>query len=281
MSQVQIRPLRSHEELRACERIQQAVWGSVGVSSELMKVTQKYGGIVLGAVENGKLLGFIYALLARRNGRLIHWSHLMAVRPGLRGRGLGFRMKLAHRKLALAQGITSICWTFDPLQSRNAALNVARLGASAEEYIEDCYGRFPSAIEKGLPSDRFVMNWHIATKAVERRLRFGPPPEPGTTGARINETALNSRGFLEIRRVSFELRRRRLLLEIPVNTDEMRSVSLPLARRWRFEARAIFQKYLAVGYRVRDFTPPSAASGGRCYYALIRGRKRSQGAMPD
>src|SRR5271169_2538717 len=123
-----IRQLKGQEEFRACERIQKAVWGSVGVSGELMSVTQKYGGAVLGSLVNGRVAGFIFAFLATRKGRLIHWSHLMAVESRFRDLGLGFRMKLAHRKLALGAGISSICWTYDPLQSRNAALNIGRLG---------------------------------------------------------------------------------------------------------------------------------------------------------
>src|SRR5574337_385465 len=159
MPQVEIRRLKTHEEYRQCERIQMAAWGNLGVGSEVLGVTEKYGGAVLGAIVNRKVVGFIYAFLARYHGRLVHWSHLMAVEARHRDQGLGFRMKLAHRRLALEQGIKSICWTYDPLQSRNATLNIFRLGARAEEYIPDCYGRFPSVIEKGLPSDRLVVDW--------------------------------------------------------------------------------------------------------------------------
>ena len=208
---LEIRTLKSHEEFRECERIQKIVWGGVGVSSELIAVTQKYGGAVVGSILDGRVVGFIYAFLARRHERLIHWSHLMAVEPKCRDRGLGFRMKLAHRKLALERGMESICWTFDPLQSRNAALNIARLGGRAEEYLPNCYGRFPSAIEKGLESDRFVVNWRIRTEAVERRLE-GKGPSGGVLTAilkaqRINETRLNAQGLLENRRVLLDTQR--------------------------------------------------------------------------
>ena len=96
MSRPQIRLLRSLEEFRACEHIQKAVWGNVGVSSELLAVTQKYGGVVLGAVVGGKVVGCLYAFLARCPEALIHWSHIMAVEPAHRDQGLGFRMKLAQ-----------------------------------------------------------------------------------------------------------------------------------------------------------------------------------------
>ncbi len=279
MALVRIRLLRSPDEFRQCERIQRNVWGTLGVSSEVLSVTQKYGGAVIGAFVGRALAGFIYAFLARRKGRLIQWSHMMAVEPEYRDRGLGFRMKLAHREFALQLGIKSICWTYDPLQSRNATLNIRRLGARAEEYIPNCYGNFPSQIEKGLPSDRLVVNWLLETARVRARLRQIKRRPRVPPAQRVNETTMNGDGFLENRHILFDLRDSRLLVEIPTNTDEMRSRSLPLARRWRFEARRIFQRYLAAGYRVEEFLPnpdrsrTGKASGGegqRCFYVLGR-----------
>ncbi len=272
MPRVEVRLLKTHEEFVECERIQKAVWGNLGVGSEVMTVAQKYGGAVVGAIVDRRIVGFIYAFLARRKGRLIHWSHMMAVEGGFRDRALGFRMKLAHRRLALRQRIQSICWTYDPLQSRNATLNIRRLGARVEDYIDDCYGHFPSSIERGLASDRFVVNWRIASPGVRSRLREGPPAPQKTSLPRANETRFDGRGFLENRRLSLNLGDPRLLVEIPANTDQMRARALPLARRWRSETRKIFEHYLARGYRVRDFIPPAPASDGRCFYVLRQAR---------
>jgi predicted GNAT superfamily acetyltransferase len=265
---VQIRLLKTFDEFRACEGIQKEVWGTLAVGSELMTVTQKYAGVVLGALAKNEVVGFIYAILARRHRRLIHWSHMMAVREAFRNSGLGLRMKLAHRKLALTQGIKSICWTFDPLQSRNATLNLARLAAEVEEYIPDCYGRFPSAIEKGLPSDRFVVNWHIASRHVEERLRHGMPPHPRESFPCVNSTQVDDEGFLMNADRRLGLRAPRLLVEIPANTDAMRAKNLKLALRWRMETREIFQTYLRVGYSVASFLSPGSETSGKCFYLL-------------
>jgi len=269
MPRTEIRLLKTFEEYRACERLQMDVWGTLGAGSELLGVTQEHGGVVLGAILDGRVVGFLYAFLARYHERLIHWSHMMAVEPRHRDQGLGLRMKLVHRKLALEQGIRCIAWTYDPLQSRNAALNLHRLGARAEEYIADCYGHFPSLIEKGLPSDRFVAVWRIGTRRVERCLREGLP-SPGLALPRVNTTRLGSRGFVENELCRFNLRAGRLLVEIPANTDEMRARDLPLARRWRMETRRILTRYLKAGYRGVDFVPPAAQTLGRCYYVLSR-----------
>ena len=266
---ISVRPLRKVEELRQCERIQQNVWGSTGVSSEALLVTQKYGGAVLGALDGRKLVGFLYAFLARRRGELIHWSHMMAVEADYRDRGLGFRLKLAHRRCALEQGLGAIAWTYDPLQSRNAALNLTRLGAQVNEYVPDCYGRFPSAIERGLPSDRFVAEWRIGSRRVKQRLRSRTPPLIPASLPRANQTTLDTRGLLVNLRLHLNLSSRRLLVEIATDTDRMRSLDMELAARWRLEARRIFQRYLNRGYRVEDFLPPGSASGG-AFYVLRR-----------
>lgn len=271
MFRVQVRLLRKHEEFRECERIQKVVWGALGVAGEVMTVTQKYGGAVLGAFVGRRCVGFLYAFLARRHNRVIHWSHMMAVEPEFRDLGLGFRMKLAHRRLALRQGLSSICWTYDPLQSRNAALNISRLGAQVEDYLPDCYGHFPSAIEKGLPSDRFVVNWLIASPAVEHRLREAVTAREDYSLPRVNETKLKGQTFLENRKIFLSLCAPRLLLEIPPNTDAMRAHAFALARRWRMETRKMFQRYFTAGYTVEDFLPPSPARGGCCFYVLRRG----------
>jgi predicted GNAT superfamily acetyltransferase len=269
MSRVKIRLLKNLEEYRQCERIQTHVWGAPGATSEVLAATQKYGGALIGTLIDGKVVGFIYAFLAQYHGRLVHWSHMMAVEAKYRDQGFGLKMKMVHRQVALERGIKSICWTFDPLQSRNARLNISRLGALAEEYVPDCYGRFPSLLEKGLPSDRWVVNWRIATARVERRLRGETPPfDPALP--RVNETRLTAQGFPQNRAIRLDLDQRRLLVETPAQTDAMRSQAMPLARRWRLEARRIFQHYLARGYHVEDFFPPQPATEGRCFYLLRR-----------
>lgn len=273
MLNLEIRLLNEPEEFRDCERVQKATWGGLSVSAEVMLVTQKFGGTVLGAFVDKRLVGFIYAFLARRNGEIIHWSHLMGMMPSFRGQGLGFRLKLAHRDIALRQGIRSICWTYDPLQSRNARLNMSRLGARVEEYVVNCYGRFPSSIERGLESDRFIVNWQIASRRVERCLTAKKPEKKVPARPRVNLTGNNGRGFLVNRKIEFDHRESQLLVEIPANTDAIREEALALARRWRFQTREIFLHYFSKGYRVESFLIESSdPARAQCFYLL---RKRS------
>jgi predicted GNAT superfamily acetyltransferase len=227
---------------------------------------------VLGAIAKGKLLGFIYAFLGRYHGQLAHWSHMMAVDQRCRDQGLGFRMKLAHRELALQEGIKSICWTYDPLQSRNANLNIARLAARVEEYVPDCYGHFPSAIEKGLPSDRVVVNWQVGSARVARRLSAPSLPAINLNLPTLNETRRNKEGFIVNRAIRLSFAAPRLLLEIPANTDEMRTRALKLAGQWRLEARRMFQAAFEAGSRILDFVTTEAGAERRAFYVLGRAR---------
>ena len=273
-SAIIIRPLKDHAEFRQCERLQKEVWGTVAASGEVLFVTQKNGGMILGAFAEKRVVGFIYAFLGRRKGRLIHWSHMMGVEASYRDRHLGYRMKLVHREHALRQGLHSIAWTYDPLQSRNAVLNLARLGAEVDEYLPDCYGHFPSAIEKGLPSDRLVASWRISSRRVERRLSGEEEAFSRTNVPRVNETVLDSSGLLTNRRLHLGLTDSRLLLEIPTNTDEMRSLDMKLALRWRLEAGRLFQRYFSLGYRVQDFVAPAVNGDRRAFYLLARAKRR-------
>ena len=265
----EIRFLLKHEDFKKCEAVQKSIWGGLSVAAEVMLVTQKTGGAVLGAFVKNQLVGFIYALLARRNGQVIHWSHMMGILPGYRSRGLGLQLKLAHRNLAISQGIKSICWTFDPLQTRNASLNLTKLGARVEEYIVDYYGRFHSSIERGLPSDRFVVNWRIASKNIAILLAGEKGKAEIPDLPVINATATNKKGFLVNRKFNLSYRERRLLVAIPSNADLMRTEDLPLARLWRLQTREIFLNYLSKGYSVTGFlTNNGPHAEPRCFYLL-------------
>ena len=271
MQKLEIRILENFEDFRKCEAAQKTIWGGLSVASEVMLVTQKTGGAVLGAFARNELVGFVYALLARRHGHIIHWSHMMGVLPKYRSKGIGLQLKLAHRDFALSQGIKSICWTYDPLQSRNASLNLTKLKARVEEYVVDFYGQFHSIIEQGLPTDRFIVNWPIASREVERWLaapevKMAVPDAPA-----VSITASDSNGFLFNRKIDLGRREPCLRVEIPANTDLMRAKALTLAKRWRLQTRKIFLNYLSRGYHVDSFfTENSNRNDLRCSYILRR-----------
>ncbi len=88
-------------------------------------------------------------------------------------------LKLAQREDALARGIDLIEWTFDPLQRKNAYFNLARLGAIVSSYIPNCYGWTSSLLHAGMPTDRWVAEWWLRSKRMEKRLNGGAIPTAG------------------------------------------------------------------------------------------------------
>ena len=111
------------------------------------------------------MVGFAFSIVGVKDGQPTQWSHMMGVLPEYRRQGLGRELKLAQRERALAGGFDLMEWTFDPLQALNAHLNFAKLGVVCDEYGVNIYGESSSALHRGTPTDRFVVQWNIARTA--------------------------------------------------------------------------------------------------------------------
>lgn len=175
--EITIRPFATLDAMRPCVPLQQAVWQYTDldvVPHHVFVVAHETGGQVLGAFDGADAIGFVLAFPALRSSRAYLYSHLLAVLPGYQGLGIGRRLKLAQRDDALSRGIDLIEWTFDPLQSKNAHLNIARLGAIARRYLPDHYGRTSSPLHGGLPTDRLVAEWWVRSRRVQSLLQGEP-----------------------------------------------------------------------------------------------------------
>src|SRR5256884_1874782 len=141
---VDIRLVRTHDEFAACEAMSRDIWGAAErnvVPRELLLTIQLNGGLVHGAFfPDGRLVGFCFAFLGRRNGQLRLCSHQLGVVPELRGGGIGIALKEADLAAALALGDDLVSWTFDPLEARNAYINIHRLGCIARLFDREHYG---------------------------------------------------------------------------------------------------------------------------------------------
>lgn len=183
-----IRKCHSLEEMRACFALQKEVWNFSDaelVPVRLFVVGEKIGGQVIGAYDGEELVGFAFALPGYRGGHPYLHSHMVGVRKSYRDRGLGQRLKFFQRGDALARGFELMEWTFDPLEIKNAYLNIARLGAIARRYNVNQYGITSSPLQGGLPSDRLVAEWWLKSQRVERVL--GGKDQPSFTPARTIE----------------------------------------------------------------------------------------------
>lgn len=175
MTEVIFRDLSGMAEFRAAEDLQRAVWGEGDQPdpADLMMVIQAEGGLVGGAFVDGRLMGYVFGF-PTRDPQVQH-SHRLAVLPEARGLRLGLRLKLYQRDWGLRHNIAHVRWTFDPLRALNATLNINRLGATAHSYLPEYYGAM-EGINKGLASDRLLVDWALATPNV-KALAEGREPE--------------------------------------------------------------------------------------------------------
>jgi predicted GNAT superfamily acetyltransferase len=180
-SQIEIRPCQGFVELSECVQLQMDVWGYGDrdvVPRRVFIVAQKVGGQVMGAFDGGRLVGFAMAVPGISQGRPYLHSHMLAVNPDYRNRGIGRRLKLFQRDEALGRGIERMEWTFDPLEIKNSFLNIARLGTIVRRYAPNFYGLSPSPLHGQIPTDRLCAEWWLESDRVRSTLDRSKPASP-------------------------------------------------------------------------------------------------------
>ena len=208
---------------------------------------QLNGGLVHGAfLPDGRLVGFCFGFAGLRNGQLRLCSHQLGVVPEMRGAGIGIELKLAQRNDAQRLGYPLVSWTFDPLEARNAYINLHRLGCIARLYDRNHYGDMEDELNRGLPSDRFEAEWWLDTPK-----RVVPPGEPAVL-LRIAGDGQPIRDRIDLATAPS------VLIAVPPDFQELKKNSLKLAQRWRRESRAAIEAALAAGMIAVDFNREGA-----------------------
>src|SRR5205807_5259165 len=241
---VDIRLVRTHDEFAACEAMSRDIWGAAErnvVPRELLLTMQHNGGLVHGAfLPAGRLVGFCFAFLGRRETQLRLCSHQLGVLPEFRGSGIGIALKQAQRYDALRLGYELVTWTFDPLEARNAYINLHRLGCIARLYDRNHYGAMEDDLNRGLPSDRFEAEWWLRRTTP----RLGADPvvmlRVGAGGEPVREQTDLSRGGT-------------VLISVPPDFQALKRASLELALRLRMESRPAIEAALSSGLIAVDF----------------------------
>lgn len=273
-----IREIRELKGYRLCEELQKEVWvfedRSV-VPLPMMVLAQRFGGVVVGAYsKTGELIGFVYGFPALKGGKLIHYSHMLAVKEDYRGLGIGRLLKLEQRRMALEKGMDLVVWAFDPLEMVNARLNIASLGAIVREYEADFYGSGTSPLHQGLPTDRLMAEWHLTTPRVEEHIKKGKRARQMVEGAAVKavDVVRSRQGLPQPVSSSLEMTAPGLLVAIPNNIQSIKSKDLELAHRWRFAVREALTRCFEAGYTITGFLDPQTEEGVSYYY-LERGYK--------
>lgn len=242
-----VRPIMALSEMHAVEDMQLAVWGFSErevIPALFLRASLEVGGILLGAFDAERLAGFAYGYVGWQQGRPIIHSDMLAVLPEYRDQGLGQRLKWAQRTQALAQGIATMTWTFDPLQRRNAALNFAKLGAVSYRYLPDFYGETGSKLHAG-GTDRLWMTWHLDSHRVRERLSGAKAPvwdAPWLLATQDDHP--KPQRFPEAAA---------LRIATPENWTGLQQCDAALARAWRDATREAFTVAMERGYRVEEF----------------------------
>lgn len=280
-----IKILESPEDMTRVEDLQRAVWhgSETDVVPAHMLITAAHnGGVVLGALANDQLVGFVFGFpgleFTPDGPRPKHCSHMMGVHPDFRNSGIGFALKRAQWQMVRHQGLDHITWTYDPLLSRNAYLNVTKLGAVCNTYRRSEYGEMRDGLNAGLPSDRFQMDWWINTRRVERRLgkrarrplkldHFSQADLQPLYSVQAHAGGL-SRPPEHVSPPDGKL----ALTEIPSDFEALKTADFSLARDWRFFTREVFETAFAGGYIVTDFI----FDQGRSFYVLTHGETTLQ-----
>ncbi len=217
------------------------------VPGALMGIIASGGGILLAAYDRDhgdRPVGFVLGLLARRDGRLYHASHMLATDPAYQGRGIGVALKRRQREVALAQGLDLMTWTFDPLIARNAHLNLHKLGAISHIYYEDYYGPMDDRFNGGLPTDRLLVEWRLN----------GPVPSVPLSVPAAATPILSADGGKPVLRLERTPADAPLSVWIPEDSTAIKERDPAAALDWRLALRRALSWAFAHGYVVRDFS---------------------------
>jgi len=294
---ISLRVIEEPEALLAVEELQRQVWGGSEtevVPKHMLVAAIHNGGLAVGAYnedsgEDPHLVGFVFGfpgLYATPDGpRLKHCSHMLGVHPAYRDQGIGFLLKRAQWQLVRNQGLDRITWTFDPLLSRNAYLNISRLGAVCNTYLRAVYGVMRDGINTGLPSDRLQVDWWVNSQRVNLRLSRRARLSLDlahylAAGAQvINATQVGEDGLprpgSEIDAGDLQYLRADgpsaiLLLEIPADFPGLKTARPELALHWRYHIRQAFEELFSLGYLVTDFIHLPGLQT-RSFYVLTHG----------
>ena len=256
-----IRPVKTIAESRMVEDLSMRVWGAGPesvVPDHVIITIAKNGGVVLLALDGEQPVGFCLGFVGfTKELRIKHCSHQVGVLSAYQNSGLGYQLKVVQRQMVLGQGIDHVTWTFDPLGSRNANLNLHKLGAVCRTYLPNLYGQIRDSLNKGLPTDRFQVDWWVKSEWVGSRVDSTPSlptlSEWEARGVRLlNAPTRNREGYLVPAMNLPSLEKQYYLVELPSNIEAIKSADLSLAYAWRMHTRAVFEKAFAQGYSAID-----------------------------
>ncbi|MCC7447428.1 MAG: hypothetical protein IT324_08440 [Anaerolineae bacterium] len=281
-SVITVRTLATHDDYHCAEAVQREIWGMQDptqvIPLHVLLTAQKNGGLVAGAFDgSGDMIGILFGFIGLTSaGKFKHCSHIAGVLPGIRRQNIGQALKLFQRDYVMQQGLDLVTWTFDPLESVNASLNIGKLGAITNHYYRNMYGSsMADGLNSGLPTDRFEVEWWITSERVrafvdQKRVRPDHHALLEQGAVQVNAARQESDGVIHPLDARFDRESDILLIEVPPEFQAIKAVSLDLARNWRALTADLFIHYFDHGYTVVDFVSDSSGDRRRNFYVLAR-----------
>jgi len=285
---VVIRDLHTIDELNQLKGVEKEVWGmgeEDAMPLTLAVALKAAGNIFVGAFEQPdggkrhakpekeKMVGFAFGFLGREHGQTTIHSHMLAVLDAYRHLDLGAKLKHAQRERALAMGVHEMTWTFDPLQSRNAHFNFAKLGVLSDTYKVDFYGPETSSMLHRNGTDRLWVRWLLSSRRVRDRISGKSTRAETLDALRLLAPLVRFDGKGQPVRATLgeALARERVSIEIPGEILAVEAADMGLAREWRDATRWAFRESLKAGFHVSEFCRSMRGQQGPGAYLLQRG----------
>ncbi|MCL6585456.1 MAG: GNAT family N-acetyltransferase [Anoxybacillus sp.] len=250
---ISLQTINAMEQLKEMAELEQRVWKSTSIPLHQTLTVAKNGGIIIGAYDVERLVGFVYSFPGYRNGDVYLCSHMLGIDEAYRNKGIGYLLKQAQAEAAKKLGYRLIRWTYDPLESRNAYLNIVKLGAICSEYIENCYGEMDDALNKHLPSDRFNVEWHIHSRYVQEHHTFVSSirrsKEAEVLHWRMHGTG-EPEAVVSLRKWETFSEQPFLFVPIPRHFQRIKEKNHELAFDWRYKTCAVFTRLFQEGWAV-------------------------------
>ncbi|HUM05316.1 MAG TPA: GNAT family N-acetyltransferase [Terriglobales bacterium] len=273
---IHIRDLSCFDDLLQLRAVEKEVWGMADEDSLPMTLAvalQAAGSIFVGAFDGPRLVGFAFGFLGQEHGQPAVHSHMLAVLDPYRQHDLGRRLKLAQRERTLAMGVREMTWTFDPLQSRNAHFNLAKLGVVSDTYKIDFYGPETSSMLHRNGTDRLWVRWLLDSRRVQDRIAGKDTRAEAIDALRHLAPLVSFNGDGRPARACLgeSLARQRVSIEVPGDILSVERADMNLAREWREATRWAFTRALEAGFVVTDFCRSLRGQQGPGAYLLQRG----------
>ncbi|MCM3743201.1 GNAT family N-acetyltransferase [Sporosarcina luteola] len=258
------RKLETIEEMRLIQNLEITVWGSEPIPVHQTYTAVHNGGLMLGAFDGEKIVGFSYGFTGFANGKTYLCSHMLGIQPEYQLMGIGKKLKEEQRKFAMEMGYDLMTWTFDPLESRNAYLNLSKLNGICSTYLENWYGEMEDGLNKGLPSDRFKIEWWITSERVENNWK--PLIDSYDCPFEVGKSELGN-PILEWDELHLSTNSDGIEIPIPEHFQVIKKNEPQLALDWRLKIRKIFQTLFDAGYALVNV---NRSTTGVHYYQAVK-----------